>query len=180
MAGCRARVFQFHSPEAIGVNTHDKMITNRLNQPTLDRFGLSPVEAESKPSARMSGLQVVQATDAKEVGVGNPAEETFCHPNHKQPVLNPAFCQSVHAQCGQDWRVDGCATQRNFPTPALIWFIWTRRSIPMRITTSCSARLPAKPARRNSVPSPFLLFFIARLDNLCLNARAKMVGNFMT
>ena len=23
----------------------------------------------------------VRATDAKEVGVGNPAEETFCHPN---------------------------------------------------------------------------------------------------
>ena len=23
----------------------------------------------------------VRVTDAKEVGVGNPAEETFCHPN---------------------------------------------------------------------------------------------------
>jgi hypothetical protein len=25
----------------------------------------------------------VRAADAKEVGVGNPAEETFCHPNRK-------------------------------------------------------------------------------------------------
>jgi hypothetical protein len=50
----------------------------------------------------MSGLQVVQATDAKEVAQGMGAEETFCHPNHKQPMLNPAFCQSVHAQRGQD------------------------------------------------------------------------------
>jgi hypothetical protein len=26
-------------------------------------------------------LQNVRVTDAKEVGVGNPAEETFCHPD---------------------------------------------------------------------------------------------------
>jgi len=25
---------------------------------------------------------VIRATDAKEVGVENPAEETFCYPNH--------------------------------------------------------------------------------------------------
>lgn len=27
--------------------------------------------------------KVIRATDAKEVGVGDPAEETYCHPNHK-------------------------------------------------------------------------------------------------
>lgn len=30
------------------------------------------------------------------------AEETYRYPNHEQPVLNPAFCQSLHAQRGQD------------------------------------------------------------------------------
>jgi hypothetical protein len=31
--------------------------------------------------AMFQGLKIVRVTDAKEVGVGNPAEETFCHPN---------------------------------------------------------------------------------------------------
>jgi hypothetical protein len=34
--------------------------------------------------------KTIRAADAKEVGVGNPAEETCCHPNQKpQPTLGP-------------------------------------------------------------------------------------------
>jgi len=29
------------------------------------------------------GKKVIRATDAKEVGVENPSEETFCRPNQK-------------------------------------------------------------------------------------------------
>ena len=32
-------------------------------------------------SGRLAKVSNVRVTDAKEVGVGNPAEETFCHPD---------------------------------------------------------------------------------------------------
>jgi len=39
------------------------------------------------PSARVNGevdwQQMIRAADAKEVGVGNPAEETYRYPNHR-------------------------------------------------------------------------------------------------
>ena len=31
--------------------------------------------------------KVIRATDAKEVGVENPSEETFCRPNQRKSVL---------------------------------------------------------------------------------------------
>ena len=46
----------------------------------------------------------VRAADAKEVGVGNPAEETYCHPNKMtvrqrywfcQPIMGPLFSWSA-------------------------------------------------------------------------------------
>ena len=40
-----------------------------------------------KPFARVNGelgeQKTIRAADAKEVGVGNPAEETYRYPNHK-------------------------------------------------------------------------------------------------
>ena len=42
-------------------------------------FPLSNNRAVSRDSA--SPNNIVRVTDAKEVGVGNPAEETFCHPD---------------------------------------------------------------------------------------------------
>ena len=39
-----------------------------------------------KPTSplRLQEKIMVRATDAKEVGVANPAEETFCHPNRRK------------------------------------------------------------------------------------------------
>jgi hypothetical protein len=37
----------------------------------------------------------VRAADAKEVGVGNPAEETYCHPNAQKVPQPAALCQLV-------------------------------------------------------------------------------------
>jgi hypothetical protein len=52
----------------------------------------------------MTGLQSsgtcgnVRAADAKEVGVGNPAEETYCHPNglniSPEWRLSTGYCQT--------------------------------------------------------------------------------------
>jgi len=36
---------------------------------------------EMTPCASSATAKKVRAADAKEVGVGNPAEETYCHPN---------------------------------------------------------------------------------------------------
>ena len=35
----------------------------------------------------VNGQKVIRATDAKEVGVENPSEETFCRPNQKVLVV---------------------------------------------------------------------------------------------
>jgi hypothetical protein len=32
-------------------------------------------------NSKLTGRKKIRATDAKEVGVENPAEETCCHPN---------------------------------------------------------------------------------------------------
>jgi hypothetical protein len=37
----------------------------------------------------------VRAADAKEVGVGNPAEETYCHPDECTLFQPTAVCQLV-------------------------------------------------------------------------------------
>src|SRR5262249_32809728 len=49
-------------------------------------------------TARWSSSQTTQevrAADAKEVGVGNPAEETYCHPNSITLFHHQAICQLV-------------------------------------------------------------------------------------
>ncbi len=40
-------------------------------------------------------LRYVRAADAKEVGVGNPAEETYCHPNRFSVLYRLRVCQLV-------------------------------------------------------------------------------------
>ena len=40
-----------------------------------------------------SGNIKIRAADAKEVGVGNPAEETFCYPN--EAMLQAGFALSI-------------------------------------------------------------------------------------
>jgi hypothetical protein len=38
-----------------------------------------------------SNSKNIRAADAKEVGVGNPAEETYCYPNTQSVFLQPAL-----------------------------------------------------------------------------------------
>jgi hypothetical protein len=44
------------------------------------------------------GIRKIRAADAKEVGVGNPAEETCCHPNNRS--LEPRISLSTVYQTG--------------------------------------------------------------------------------
>jgi hypothetical protein len=55
----------------------------------------------------------VRAADAKEVGVGNPAEETYCHPDKYTLFHPPAVCQHVIAEI-----IDTAASCR-FVQPAI-------------------------------------------------------------
>jgi hypothetical protein len=51
------------------------------------------------PSAASSGTkQNVRAADAKEVGVGNPAEETYCCPNIRKLRHARQACQQEEAE----------------------------------------------------------------------------------
>ena len=39
--------------------------------------------------------KIIRAADAKEVGVGNPAEETYCYPNKSNSMYFRFSCQLV-------------------------------------------------------------------------------------
>jgi segregation and condensation protein A len=41
-------------------------------------------------------VKKIRAADAKEVGVGNPAEETCCYPNNENCMTEPPFVNSFH------------------------------------------------------------------------------------
>jgi hypothetical protein len=62
------------------------------------------------------GVLKIRAADAKEVGVGNPAEETCCHPNDS--MLR--FCNALSTKFRKShWRIHGdtlvkLKTRRNF------------------------------------------------------------------
>ena len=45
------------------------------------------------------GVLDIRAADAKEVGVGNPAEETYCHPNSLLYDYGAAFVNTLIATC---------------------------------------------------------------------------------
>ena len=45
--------------------------------------------------ARQAEVQKIRAADAKEVGVGNPAEETYCYPNNSNIKYFRFCCQLV-------------------------------------------------------------------------------------
>jgi hypothetical protein len=45
------------------------------------------------PPASSGTKRNVRAADAKEVGVGNPAEETYCYPNTLNVCLLRRICQ---------------------------------------------------------------------------------------
>jgi hypothetical protein len=56
-------------------------------------WGSRTYEMTSDASSGTTGN--VRAADANEVGVGNPAEETYCHPNTISVRHRIAFCQLV-------------------------------------------------------------------------------------
>src|ERR1700722_1311334 len=57
--------------------------SNQLSYtPTMGRRNLRKLRVRVK-------LKKIRAADAKEVGVGNPAEETYCYPNNVNLILNP-------------------------------------------------------------------------------------------
>jgi len=60
-------------------------------------------------SGTASQQKLVRAADAKEVGVGNPAEETYCHPNKTSLCHRAGFCQLF---VGRGGRGVGGATGR--------------------------------------------------------------------
>ena len=71
------------------------------------------------------GKIMVRATDAKEVGVENPAEETFCHPNRSdfsklRPFVNARDkLISVFTQAWQGMNLCGAHPFASNPLPAL-------------------------------------------------------------
>ena len=65
-------------------------------------FGWEFLQAASRCGEKGSGVRFpagmnnkIRAADAKEVGVGNPAEETYCYPN----AALSQFCNSLSIFC---------------------------------------------------------------------------------
>jgi hypothetical protein len=66
-------------------------------------------------ASRTLAPKSIRAADAKEVGVGNPAEETYCHPNKTMlRFCDPLSTVIVH------WRTYLCCVRE--PLPGFIRF----------------------------------------------------------
>ena len=63
---------------------------------------------ESIHIPRKTGKINIRAADAKEVGVGNPAEETYCYPNNR--ILETSFRLSTRDITKKSTR---CQQERN-------------------------------------------------------------------
>ena len=50
------------------------LILNKMAEGNFNKPPATPLETV---------IRMIRAADAKEVGVGNPAEETYCHPNQR-------------------------------------------------------------------------------------------------
>ena len=64
-------------------------VTSAVTGQRSNQLSYTPAPGEEKvrnPFARVNGevneQRMIRAADAKEVGVGNPAEETYRYPNH--------------------------------------------------------------------------------------------------
>ena len=71
----------------------------RSNQLSYAPPQIARAASYAKPLASSTGLnkKVIRATDAKEVGVENPSEETFCRPNQRKSVSGQ--CAKVEPEC---------------------------------------------------------------------------------
>jgi hypothetical protein len=68
-------------------------VTSAVTGQRSNQLSYTPAQAEAN-LAETTGLRQgeeknIRAADAKEVGVGNPAEETCCHPNTKSLSAKP-------------------------------------------------------------------------------------------
>ena len=59
-------------------------------------------------STAFSEIKTIRATDAKEVGVENPAEETYCHPNPLNHRMRHGFVNLL-----LDKLADPCAAEKH-------------------------------------------------------------------
>jgi hypothetical protein len=53
-----------------------------------------PSARQAEPR-RIRNIKAARATDAKEVGVGNPAEETYCYPNLRKAKASSGILSTV-------------------------------------------------------------------------------------
>jgi hypothetical protein len=60
-------------------------VTSAVTGQRSNQLSYTPAQANAKltetPAPRQVEENKIRAADAKEVGVGNPAEETYCYPN---------------------------------------------------------------------------------------------------
>ena len=60
-------------------------VTSAVTGQRSNQLSYTPAQANAKltetPAPRQDEENKIRAADAKEVGVGNPAEETYCYPN---------------------------------------------------------------------------------------------------
>jgi hypothetical protein len=80
-------------------------VTSAVTGQRSNQLSYTPAQAEAN-LAETTGLRQgeekkIRAADAKEVGVGNPAEETCCHPNNTslspQPNLSTGHLKAAAA-----------------------------------------------------------------------------------
>ena len=60
-------------------------VTSAVTGQRSNQLSYTPAPGEANPTentrSRQGEQENIRAADAKEVGVGNPAEETYCYPN---------------------------------------------------------------------------------------------------
>ena len=60
-------------------------VTSAVTGQRSNQLSYTPTQGEAKLTksllSRQAEAKKIRAADAKEVGVGNPAEETYCYPN---------------------------------------------------------------------------------------------------
>ena len=77
-----------------------------------------PLGASSATSSKnqkgINRKKRIRAADAKEVGVGNPAEETYCYPNRLNIMNRQGFVNSIYVLL--HFRADASAMTRTGST----------------------------------------------------------------
>ena len=66
---------------AAGLEPVTSAVTGQRSKPIELRPRNGADEVKRSFGKRQAALKKIRAADAKEVGVGNPAEETYCYPN---------------------------------------------------------------------------------------------------